>query len=290
MLRGLLGRVGELLRPGVAIDADLLDDLEEALIQADVSVATTERLLKKSRDQARREEVQDAAGLRGILERHIAKLLKAAEAPVNTGPEAPAVFLVVGVNGVGKTTSIAKIAHWYQSYGHKVLLAAADTFRAAAMEQLEEWAKRANCDLVKGQPGADPGAVVHDSLEAARARGVALVIVDTAGRLHTKVNLMEELKKMRRVVERYNGRPPDETILVLDATMGQNALRQARVFQEAVEVTGIMLAKLDGTAKGGAVLSIVEELGIPIKLVGVGEKLSDLKLFQASEMAADLLA
>ncbi len=289
MLKGILGRVGDILRGSAPVDDDLIGDLEEALIQADVSVETTERLLKGLRREARREGIREAGGLRGYLEDKVATLLARAEASVNTGPAAPLVFLVVGVNGVGKTTSIAKIGYWYRSAGHKVLLAAADTFRAAATEQLEEWAKRADCDVVKGQPGADPGAVVHDAVEAAQARGVGLVIVDTAGRLHTKTNLMEELKKMRRVVERTNGRPPDETLLVLDATMGQNALQQARLFKDAVDVSGLFLAKMDGTAKGGAVLSIVEELGIPIKLVGVGEKLWDLRLFSARQMAAEMV-
>jgi fused signal recognition particle receptor len=290
MLKGILGRVGDILRGSAPVDEDLLDELEEALIQADVSMATTERLLKDLKRESRREGIKEAGGLRQYLEDRITGILAQAEAPVNTGPAAPLVFLVVGVNGVGKTTSIAKIGYWYRSAGHKVLFAAADTFRAAAIEQLEEWAKRADCDIVKGQAGADPGAVVHDAVEAAKARGVGLVIVDTAGRLHTKTNLMEELRKLRRVVERTNGRPPDETLLVLDATMGQNALQQARLFRDVVDVTGLFLAKMDGTAKGGAVLSIVEELGLPIKLVGVGEKLWDLRLFSAREMAEEMLA
>ena len=197
-------------------------------------------------------------------------------------------MLVFGVNGVGKTTAIAKIAHWYQQAGDKVMLAAADTFRAAAIEQLEVWAQRVGCDLVRQQPGSDPAAVVYDALKAARARGHDRVMVDTAGRLHTKHNLMAEIAKIGRVVERELQRPADERLLVIDATTGQNAINQARQFHEAVELTGLMVAKLDGTAKGGIVLSITHELDLPIKLVGVGESLDDLRIFSAAEFAGQM--
>ncbi len=290
MLKGLLGKVGSLLRGGTRIDDDLLEQLEEALVEADVGVEMALGLVKELQQESRRQKLTDAGELRELLQAKVAAILHEAEVPIATSPEAPAVFMVVGVNGVGKTTSIAKIAHWYKSNGCAVLLSAADTFRAAAIEQLETWANRVGCDFVKHQPGGDPGAVVYDSLQAAKARGIQVVIIDTAGRLHTQRSLMEELKKIWRVVERELGRPPDETLLVLDGTMGQNAISQAREFKNAVDVTGLMIAKLDGTAKGGAVLTIVEELGIPVKLLGVGERLEDLALFSADAMAANMLS
>lgn len=290
MLKGLLGKVGSLLRGGTRIDDDLLEQLEEALVEADVGVEMALGLVKELRQESRRQKLTDAGELRELLQAKVAAILHKAEVPIATSPETPAVFMVVGVNGVGKTTSIAKIAHWYKSNGCAVLLSAADTFRAAAIEQLETWANRVGCDFVKHQPGGDPGAVVYDSLQAAKARGIQVVIIDTAGRLHTQRSLMEELKKIWRVVERELGRPPDETLLVLDGTMGQNAISQAREFKNAVDVTGLMIAKLDGTAKGGAVLTIVEELGIPVKLLGVGERLEDLALFSADAMAANMLS
>jgi fused signal recognition particle receptor len=289
MLKGLLGKVGDLLRGGVQIDDDLLEQLEEALVEADVGVEMALDLVKQLRQETRRQKLTDAEALREVLEEKVAAILRKSEVPIATSPETPAVFMVVGVNGVGKTTSIAKIAHWYKSNGYSVLLSAADTFRAAAIEQLETWAGRIGCDFVHHKAGGDPGAVVYDSLQAAKARGTQVVIVDTAGRLHTQTSLMEELRKIRRVVERELGRPPDETLLVLDGTMGQNAIAQARQFKESVDVTGLVLAKLDGTAKGGAVLTIVEELGIPVKLIGVGERLEDLALFSAEAMAANML-
>jgi len=288
VLRGLFSKVTHLLRGTRPVDEDLLEELEEALIQADVSAKLAVRLVGELQRRAENLHVQDAAGLENILRQMIHNLLKPLERPLNTGPAAPTVFLVAGVNGVGKTTSIAKIGHWYRSHGNQVVFIAADTYRAAAADQLEVWAKRANCDLVRQQPGADPGAVVHDGLQAALNRGANLAIIDTAGRLHTKVNLMEELRKVVRVVERTLGRPPDESLLVIDATTGQNGLSQARVFHEAIDLTGLMVAKLDGTAKGGIVLTIAEQLGIPIKLIGLGEKLDDLALFDTRVFVADL--
>ena len=288
MLKGLFTKVTHVLRGTRPVDDELLEDLEEALIQADVSAKLAVRLVRELEEQAERHHYAEAAQLEHLLRQTITKLLVKLQKPLNAGPSAPTVFLVTGVNGVGKTTSIAKIGHWYRSHGNKVMLVAADTFRAAAVEQLEIWAERADCDIVAQRPGADPAAVVHDALQAALSRGTNLAIIDTAGRLHTKINLMEELKKIRRVVERVVGRPPDENLFVIDATTGQNALNQARQFNEAGEITGLMIAKLDGTAKGGIVLSIADELGIPIKLMGIGERLEHLALFDAQRFVADL--
>ena len=283
MLKGLFHRVGNVLRGRTTIDDDALEELEEALIQADVSVQLALELVEELRQEGERARLNAGDELLERLRERLAEKLRAAEAPLNTGTEAPTVFLVVGVNGVGKTTAIAKVAHWYHSHGSKVILAAGDTFRAAAIEQLEAWAGRIGCDIVRHQPNSDPGAVVFDAMHAARGRDANLLIIDTAGRLHTKHNLMEELKKIRRVVERENGRGPDETLLVLDATTGQNALIQAKTFHEMVDVTGLMMAKLDGTAKGGILITIHEELGLPIKLVGLGERMHDLALFSAAD-------
>jgi fused signal recognition particle receptor len=208
---------------------------------------------------------------------------------LNLRPDGPAVILVVGVNGSGKTTTIGKLAHMLRSQGRRVIVAAADTFRAAAIDQLRVWAERAGAELVAHQPGADPAAVVYDALQAAKARGAGAVIIDTAGRLQTKVPLMEELKKVRRVIEKADGRAPDETLLVLDATTGQNGLSQARHFAEAVGLTGIVLAKLDGTAKGGIVFAIADRLKIPIKFVGTGEKIEDLAPFDPRAFVTALL-
>ncbi|MGQ9730823.1 MAG: signal recognition particle-docking protein FtsY [Candidatus Zipacnadales bacterium] len=288
MLRGLFTKVTHILRGTREVDEDLLDDLEEALIQADVSAKLAARMVRELEERAERLHIKEAAGLENILRQSILNMLRPLQQPLNTGSAAPTVFLVAGVNGVGKTTSIAKIGHWYRSHGNQVMFIAADTYRAAAIDQLEVWAKRARCDIVRQQPGADPGAVVHDGLQSALSRGTNLVLIDTAGRLHTKVNLMEELKKITRVVERVIGRPPDESLLVIDATTGQNGLNQARQFHEAIDLTGLMIAKLDGTAKGGILLSIADELQIPIKLIGLGEKLENLALFDARVFVADL--
>ncbi|MBM3474908.1 MAG: signal recognition particle-docking protein FtsY [Armatimonadetes bacterium] len=288
VLKGLFSKVTHVLRGTRKIDDDLLDDLEEALVQADVSAKLAMRLVEELKTRAENTHVEDAAGLENVLRQMIHNMLRPLEKPLNTGPTAPTVFLIAGVNGVGKTTSIAKIGHWYRSHGNDVVFIAADTYRAAAADQLDVWARRVNCDIVRQQPGADPGAVVHDGLQAALSRNANLVIIDTAGRLHTKVNLMEELKKVVRVVERVLGRPPDESLLILDATTGQNGLNQARVFHEAIDITGLMIAKLDGTAKGGIVLTIADQLGIPIKLIGLGEKPESLALFETRRFVADL--
>jgi len=290
LLKGLFRRVGAVLAARAVVNDELLGELEAALIQADVSVPVAEEMVERLREAASSRHITEPSGLLELLAQHVEEMLTPCEAPLNAGEQAPTVFLMLGVNGVGKTTCIAKIAHWYQSAGNKVLLVAADTFRAAAAEQLSVWAERVGCDIVQQQHGSDPAAVVYDGLEAARARGHNLVIIDTAGRLHTKRNLMEELRKMDRVIERQLGRPADERLLVIDATTGQNAIRQAEQFNEALDITGLMIAKLDGTAKGGVVLSISQQLGLPIKLIGVGERLEDLRLFSAHDFARQIFS
>ncbi len=287
-MRKFLSRVSHVLRGRSVIDDELLEELEEALIQADVSAPLAVKLVEELRDKAEREHITDPSGLEGLLKQRVKRMLAPWETSLNTGATAPTTFLVLGVNGTGKTTTIAKIANWYQSHGNKVMVVAADTFRAAAIDQLRVWAERIGCDIVAQQPDSDPGAVAYDALQAARARGTQLAIIDTAGRLHTKTNLMEELRKIGRVVERELGRPADERLLVMDATTGQNGLNQVKQFHEAIGVTGIVLTKMDSTAKGGVVLTIADQLGIPIKLIGVGEKVTDLKLFSAQEFAEEL--
>lgn len=284
----LLSRVGNLLRGRSVIDDDLLEELEETLIQADVSAPLAVKLVDELRDKAEKEHITDPAGLEELLRQRVKRMLSPWQTALNTGETAPTTFLVLGVNGTGKTTTIAKVANWYHSAGNKVMVVAADTFRAAAIDQLRIWAQRIGCDIVAQQPDSDPAAVAYDAIQAAKARGTQLVVIDTAGRLHTKTNLMEELKKMVRVVERELGRPPDEKLLVLDATTGQNGLNQVKQFNDAIGVTGLILTKMDGTAKGGIVLTIAEEVGIPIKLIGTGEKVTDLQLFDAKEFAESL--
>lgn len=283
-----LSRVGKVLTGRSVIDDDLLEELEEALIQADVSAPLAIKLVDQLRTEAERDHITNPADLQDLLKRKIKRMLSPWQTALNTGPTAPTTFLVLGVNGTGKTTTVAKIANWYQSAGYKVMMVAADTFRAAAIDQLRVWSERIGCDLVHQKPESDPGAVVYDALHAAEARGTQLVVIDTAGRLHTKVNLMEELRKVGRIIERELGRPADERLLVLDATTGQNGLNQVKVFHEAIGVTGLILTKLDGTAKGGIVLTIAEEVGIPIKLIGTGEKATDLRLFSAQEFVEEL--
>ena len=270
------------------IDDEVWGELEELLISADVGVATTERLVQKVKQRVREGKINQGLLVRAALEAEMVGMLKLEAEPVPGGEALPKVVLVVGVNGCGKTTSIAKLAYRSKREGRKVILAAADTFRAAAIDQLKYWGEKVGVDVVAHRPGADPGAVVFDALEAAHSRGAHEVIIDTAGRLHTKFNLMEELKKLRRVASRVDNAAPHEVILVLDATTGQNGLTQARYFTEAVAVSGIFLSKLDGTAKGGIVLAICDELKIPIQFVGVGEKLEDLALFDAESFVQAL--
>jgi len=254
------------------------DKLEELLVRADVGVSTTMYLVDQLRQRARDEAILRADELQGALREEL-RLLLPPPPPLNLGGRERDVVLMVGVNGSGKTTSIAKLAHRWQERGRDPLLAAADTYRAAAVEQLDIWAKRVGVDIVKGPARGDPGAVVYDALQAAHSRGNDMVIVDTAGRLHTQYNLMSELEKVHRVAEKNVDGAPHETLLVVDATTGQNALSQARHFQEAVDVTGVVLAKLDSTAKGGMVFAIARELDLPIRFVGTGESLDDLAPF-----------
>ncbi len=273
----VFSRVAGLLGASEVTD-ETWDKLEELLVRADVGVSTTMYLVDRLRQRARDEAILQAEELQRALREELRALLPPAS-PLNLGGREQDIVLVVGVNGSGKTTSIAKMAHRWQHQGHTLLLAAADTYRAAAVEQLDIWAKRIGVDIVKGPQGGDPGAVVFDALHAAKSRGKDRVIVDTAGRLHTQYNLMSELQKVHKVAEKNVEGAPHETLLVIDATTGQNALSQARHFQEAVDVTGVVLAKLDSTAKGGMVFAIARELQLPIRFVGTGETLDDLAPF-----------
>lgn len=289
LFKGVFSKIDQLLTGRRPIDEDLLDELEELLVQADLSIHTTTKLMDELRKAAREEKLRDSEEVRDKLKSLLVAILSEGDhVRLKEPTEKPAVYVFVGVNGVGKTTTIAKLADRFKKQGHRVLLSAADTFRAAAIDQLEIWANRVGVEIVKHQPGADPGAVVFDSIQAAAARGADVVIVDTAGRVHTKINLMQELKKIGRIVEKALGRGPDEVLLVLDATTGQNAVNQAREFMTAVPLSGIALAKIDGTAKGGIVVTIKDELGLPIKLAGSGEKLDDLDDFDPNSFVEAL--
>ncbi|MGP1366501.1 MAG: signal recognition particle-docking protein FtsY [Schwartzia sp. (in: firmicutes)] len=272
------------------IDEALLDDLEEILLMADVGVATTETLMKAVRRGIKAKEIKEPADLKPFLEKEITALLVKGGAGVRMAANGPTVLLIVGVNGAGKTTTIGKLSAFYHYYGKKVMLAAADTFRAAAIDQLEIWGERTKAEVIRHEEGSDPAAVVFDAVKAAKARAVDVLIVDTAGRLQTKANLMAELEKINRVIEREIPGAPHETLLVLDATTGQNAVSQAKLFTQAAPVTGVVLTKLDGTAKGGVVIGIKAELSIPIKWIGVGEAVEDLRPFVAEDFAKALFA
>ena len=281
--------LGELIG-GRRIDAEILDELETRLITADVGVAATERILTQLKDRVARNELAETQALTRALRESITAILAPCAQPLLIDrARKPFVILVVGVNGSGKTTTIGKLARRCHDEGASVLLAAGDTFRAAAIEQLKVWAERTGAEFAAQQPGADPGAVIFDALEKARARGSDVVLADTAGRLHSQSHLMEELKKVRRVIQRSDASAPHEVLLVLDANQGQNALAQARQFGAAVGVTGLALTKLDGTARGGIVIAIAEELKIPIRFVGVGEGLEDFGEFDAAAFAAALV-
>ena len=283
-----LGKVGQLFtRRGV--DEELLEELEETLIAADVNVNAVQEILETLRQEARAQRLREADDVRACLQTLLRGWL-GEPAPLAVSATPPTVYLFVGVNGVGKTTSIAKVAHMLQRQGKRVLLAAGDTFRAAAIDQLQIWAERLGCDLVKHKEGADPSAVVFDAIQAARARGVDFVLADTAGRQHTHARLMEELKKVHRVAEKALERSPDEVLLVLDAVAGQNAIRQAEEFARALPLSGIVLTKLDSTSRGGAVLTVRQQLGIPIKLVGLGEKADQIAPFDPDAFVEGLLA
>jgi len=281
--QGFVGKIDNLIHRSRAIDEDLYEELEEILVQADIGVNTAVELVERTRRTVKERCPDDAGELKVILKEHIMDMLGSETTPLNISSEVPTVIMVVGVNGVGKTTTIGKLAYLFKSEGMKVLIGAADTFRAAAIDQLEVWAERVGVDLIKHQEGADPAAVAFDSLQAAKARHADLLIIDTAGRLHTKTNLMEELKKISRVLNRETEGAPHEVLLILDATTGQNAVNQARLFGEAVGVTGIALTKLDGSAKGGIVIAIKQALDIPVKLIGIGEELKDLRPFSPVE-------
>jgi len=285
----LTADLGDLFR-GHEIDAAVLEELETRLITADVGVAATERILAELKGRVARRELTDLTALTRALESSITEIPAPCAQPlVIEAAREPFVILVVGVNGSGKTTTIGKLAHRLTGDGRSVLLAAGDTFRAAAIEQLKAWAERSGAAFAAQLPGADPGAVVFDALHAARARGSEVLLADTAGRLHSRSDLMEELKKVKRVIQRIDPTAPHEVLLVLDANQGQNALNQARQFNEALGVTGLALTKLDGTARGGIVIAIAQELGIPIRYVGVGESLEDLGDFDAAAFAAALV-
>jgi fused signal recognition particle receptor len=284
---GFIDGVTQLVAVTHRIDEDFFEELEAVMLQADIGVAATSSLIGELRGEAKRQRLNDSGQLKGLLRAKMGEIL-GEQAPLNINSEGLTIYLVVGVNGAGKTTTIGKLAYRSVKEGKRVMLAAGDTFRAAAIEQLEIWSDRTGAGLVKHQAGSDPAAVVFDAIQAAAKRGVDLLIIDTAGRLHTKSNLMEELRKIKRVISREMPGAPHEVLLVLDATTGQNAIRQAELFRDATEVTGIALAKLDGTARGGIILAIKEELGIPVKLVGVGEGNEDLKDFSGDEFLAAL--
>lgn len=293
MFRGLFSKfskVTDLLTGRRKIDEELFEELEETLILSDVGVQTTTRILSDLREAARRNRLSTAEDVKEWLKGEIDRLLSTGSSGIRWSAEPPTLIMVVGVNGTGKTTSVAKLAHYLMGQRKKVMLAAADTFRAAAIDQLQVWADRVGTDMVRHKEGADPAAVVFDAVTAARSRGADVVVADTAGRLHTKTNLMEELKKVNRVAERALGRATDEVLVVLDATTGQNAVSQVKSFADALPLSGIVLTKLDGTARGGVILTVKDELGIPIKFVGTGEKSGDFDVFRPRDFADALFA
>jgi fused signal recognition particle receptor len=287
---GLGDRVEDLLALSRPLDEQSLEELEESLISADLGVPTVTRILDDLRQKLRRSELQDGAALRDALQQDIEAILTGVSSPLKMPEQPPFILFLVGVNGTGKTTTAGKLAAYLQRQNKKVLLCAADTFRAAAIEQLETWSQRSGVEIIKGRSGADPSSILFDAMQAARARAVDYVIVDTAGRLHTKTGLMAELEKMHRTAQRFSPNAPHETLLVLDAVTGQNGLQQARLFTESAGITGIVLTKLDGTAKGGIVVAIAQELKLPVKFVGVGEKIDDLLPFDPKAFTTSLLA
>jgi len=288
-LRNLVQRVTQLFqRPAQEVDETFLDELEEALILADVGVVTTEKLMAPLREGVKRRTLKTTEEVRTALRDAIVQLL-GDDTALRFAPTPPTVWLFVGVNGTGKTTTVAKLARWAQKQGHKPLLVAADTFRAAAIDQLKIWGDRLRIPVIAHQMGADPAAVAFDGVQAAKARGNDLVLIDTAGRMHTKFNLLEEMRKIYRSVTKALERQPDEVLLVLDGTAGQNAIAQAESFRQAIPITGIIVTKLDGTAKGGAVLAIRDRFAIPIKAIGIGETADDLDLFDPHAFATAMV-
>ena len=287
--QGITDRVDEVLKAYTKVDEELLEDLEEVLITADVGVNTTMDIIKKLEDAIRRKKITDPQDVREELKLIIEDILSKDDTKLDAS-HSPTIILMVGVNGVGKTTTIGKLAHRYKSEGKKVLLAAGDTFRAAAIDQLEVWANRCNVDIIKHQEGADPGAVIFDAIKASKSRGVDVLICDTAGRLHNKSNLMNELGKVFKIVDREYPEAKKEVLLVVDATTGQNAVSQAKSFKEVCDITGLVLTKLDGTAKGGVVLAVKSEVDVPVKLIGVGEQMEDLQDFDSKSFVDALFS
>lgn len=280
--KGFTEKIEQLVNISSKVDEEFLEELEAVLICADVGIRTTEKIMLNVRNGIKEKIITSPVDIKPFLQSEIASLL--GKDLVRTKISGlPTVLLVVGVNGVGKTTTIGKLGQYYQRLGYKIMFAAADTFRAAAGEQLEIWAERVNADIIRHEEGSDPAAVAYDALQAAKSRKTDILIIDTAGRLHTKSNLMEELKKIYRIISREIAEAPHETLLVLDATTGQNAMNQAKQFTQVANVTGVVLTKLDGTAKGGVVVAIKSELGIPVKWIGIGEKVDDLRPFQPNE-------
>jgi fused signal recognition particle receptor len=282
-------RIEYLFKERKSVDKDLFDELEEVLITSDVGMGATRKLLDRLSERVRKDAVQEPGVLYEMLREEITSLVNVPSEPFDFNRASPFVIMVIGVNGVGKTTTIAKLAHYLKTEGKKPLVVAGDTFRAAAIDQLTMWAEKIGVPIVKQKPGADPSAVAYDALDAAMSRGYDVVIVDTAGRMHTKSNLMEELKKIRRVMAKKIPEAPHETLLVLDATTGQNAYSQVRIFKEEMNISGLVLTKLDGTAKGGVVIGICHEFGIPVRFIGVGERVGDLRPFDPELFARALL-
>lgn len=280
----LTSKIDSIVTIGRKIDEELLEELEEILILADIGISTTSKIIEGIRQKAKERKIYDASQIKELLAEEVYEILQKDVEPFTL--TSPMVILIVGVNGVGKTTTIGKLAYMYKKEGKKVMLAAGDTFRAAAIDQLEIWAERVNCPIIKHQEGSDPASVIFDGIQASKARGIDILICDTAGRLHNKKNLMEELRKIRRVIDREYPEARVETFLVLDATTGQNALQQAKIFKEVSDITGIVLTKLDGTAKGGIVVAIKSELNVPIRYIGIGEGIEDLQAFDAKSFVS----
>jgi fused signal recognition particle receptor len=287
--KGITEKIDQVLVSFGKVDEELFEELEEVLVTADLGVDTAMKIMDDTRQKVKERKITDPMEIKELIKEALVEILGEETQNLDIEPS-PAVIMVIGVNGVGKTTSIGKISYNLKSQGKKVMLAAADTFRAAAIDQLEIWAKRAGVDIIRQQEGSDPAAVVYDAIQAAKARKVDVLICDTAGRLHTKKNLMEELRKVSRIIDREMPGAKRENLLVLDATTGQNAVSQARTFSEVTDISGIVLTKLDGTAKGGIIIAIRSELGLPVKLVGVGEQMDDLQPFNAKEFVEALFS